>query len=244
MFAVLQFSDKNTVFRKPEIKSQRITLPSGGVFFIVSTHLYRGKILWKHLERCLGVLGKCLILPEGITIPEGVNLREFSSDIFPRLLLMNSAVDYISKHKGKFCGESLTIYDGQGIYTGYIEKLSAFFRSIKIVTSFSREYEKISQKLMDSYGFSLLVTEKRFCQNGTVISYEGDVPLYFKGTLFTSEKKQLLSGASFYGTEISLPQQYSELCPDNIDKLIFASALYEKSGAEELSLMKYTDFGS
>ena len=90
LFAILQISDSNTIFKKPQIQSQRITLPSGDAFFTVTTDKHYGKIPWKKLKACLGILRNNILLPEDITIPEDVNITKFIPDILPRLILMNS----------------------------------------------------------------------------------------------------------------------------------------------------------
>lgn len=243
MFAILKISDQNTILRRPKIKSQRFNLPSDDAFFIVTVDKHFGKAPWKKLEKCLGILRKDVVLPDDIKIPDNVNITAFKPDIFPRLLLINSAVDCIMKN-GLSHKESLCIFDERGIYTDYIEKLINFFSSVKVITPFTEKYEDISRKLLRGYGFSLIISSQGKYGSDTVISHSCDVPLYFKGRIYTSEKKYLMNAEVFSGGDIELPEEYEKLCPDNIDRLLFASALYEKCGISDIGELRYSDFGS
>ena len=244
MFAILQFSDTNTIFRQPKIESKRYNLPSGDAFFIVTTDRHLGRIPWKKLEKCLGILRKDILLPEGITIPADINITAFTPDILPHLLLINSATDYIRNHKESFKGKSLTIFDEKAIYQSYIEKLLPYFHSIKIITDQADTYENLSQNLLLNYGFSLLISDEKVTDSDVVISYQWKVPLYFKGTVFTNKKQYLMNGEVLSGSEIDLPDIYENIRPKNIGRVLFASALYEKCKEKALGTLKYKDFGS
>ena len=243
LFAILQISDSNTIFKKPQIQSQRITLPSGDAFFTVTTDKHHGKIPWKKLETCLGILRDNILIPDDITIPEGINITKFSPDILPRLMLMNSATDYITNHKQIFQNKSLTVFDEKGIYTQYIEKLLPCFGNIKIVTDGTDIYLSLSQRLLETYGFSLIISEEENFNSDVIITHSCKVPLYFNGIVFTNEKKYIMNAMVCYGNEINLPNQYESLRPQNIEDILFASALYEKCGVTELRNLKYKSFG-
>ncbi len=243
MFAVIEFREKQNRFKRGKITSERIPLPSGDVFFVVRVEKSFGKVPWKKLERCLGILRQCVILPEGEAVPENVNMTVFTPDIFPRLLLINSAADYIARHRSGFLSRSLTVFDEKGIYTPYIENLLHCFSNIKIVTPVREEYEKLSRQLMENYGFSLLITDKETCSGDTVISHRCNIPVYFKGDIFTNEKKYLMNTKAFCGSDIILPEFYEMLRPQGVGRVLFASALYEKCSVTQLKDLKYEDFG-
>ena len=241
MFAVLQTVDLKSVFIRSKIQSQRITLPSGEAFFIVDISCRKGKVPWKKLERCLGILKKDVLLPDSIKIPDDIDITAFKPDIFPRLLLINSAVDYIMKDRKS---ESLCIFDESGIYARYIERLVNRFNSISVITPYPENYDAVSKKLMEDYGFSLIVSSKGKCSDGTVISHCCEVPLYFRGRIYTNEIKYLMNARVVTGQDIELPEEYEKLRPGNIGRLQFAAALYEKCRIEELGELRYSNFGS
>lgn len=243
MFAVIELKEPRNRLKRGKITSERIVLPEGDAFFVVRVEKSFGKVPWKKLEKCLGILRQCVILPEGVTVPKDVDITAFNPNIFPRMLLMNSAADYIMKHKSEFVSRSLTVFDEQGIYTGYIENLLRCFSNIKIVTEKTEEYEKLSRHLMETYGFSLVVTTKESYGSDALISHSCNVPVLFKGTVFTNEKKHLLNTKAFSGEGVILPETYENLRPEFVGRVLFASALYEKCGEKSLGDIKYEHFG-
>ena len=244
MFAILQISDTNTILKQPKIHSQRFNLPSGDAFFTVTAEKHLGKIPWKKLEKCLGILRKDILFPEGITIPPDISITAFTPKTLPHLLLMNSATDYILKHKQQLRSTSLTIFDEKGIYHSYIEKLIPCLRSIKIITNNPDSYENLSLRLLENYGFSLIVTDEEAFDSDVIITHQCKVPLYFEGMVFTNENRYLMNGEVLTGSEIDLPDLYETLRPHNIDRILFASALYERCKTKDLGKIKYKSFGS
>ena len=244
MFAILQISDTNTILKKPQIQSKRINLPSGDAFFIVTTDKHLGRIPWKKLEACLGILRNNILLPDGITIPEGVNITKFSPDILPRIMLMNSSVHYITNHRLHFQGKNLIIFDEKTLYESYIEKLLSCFSNIKIITDSPEKYKAMSQKLLENYGFSLVISKEEIFDSEVIISHQCKVPLYFEGTVFTNENRYLMNSTVFSASEIDLPDLYENLKPKNIEDILFASTLYESCNEKDLGKLRYKCFGS
>ena len=242
MFAILQISDKNTIFTKPKIQSRRVNLPSGDAFFIVTIDKQLGKIPWKKLEKCLGILKKDVLLSDNTALPEGSDITLFTPDILPRLLLMNTATDYIIKHKHLFRMKNLTVFDKKGLYTDYIERLLPCLNNIRIITDKTDIYDTLCEKLMTDYGFSLVVSDKESFNCDVVISHECNVPAYFSGTVFSGGKKYIMNAEVFSGGEIELPEEYESIRPHNIGRVLFASALYEKCDCNDLARLKYKSF--
>ncbi len=243
MFAILQISENNTILRKPEIKSQRVNLPSGDAFFIVTVDKHMGKIPWKRLEKCLGILRHCILLPNGTAIPDGLNITAFTPETLPKLLLMNSAVDYIISHKQFFRSKSIEVFDREGIYPTRIEKLLPYLKNIRVITDNKDVYDTVSKKFMSDYGFSLVISDRDSFDCDAVISHECGVPVYYCGTVFTNNKKYLMNAEVFSGSEIELPAEYEKFRPENIGRVLFASALYEKCSEKDLDTLRYNDFG-
>ncbi len=246
MFAILQITESerklHNIFRKAQIESERINLPNGRAFFIVRLKKRRKNIPWKKLEKCLGILRHCVLLSENITVPDGINITVFTPDILPQLILINSATDYIINHKSEFITKNLTIYDKDGIYPNCIEKLISCFSFVKVITPVAEKYDHISRTLLENYGFSLIVSSDEKWDTDIVISPKCNVPVYFSGKLFTNQKKYLMHTEIFSGSNIELPDEYENICPANISRILFASALYEKCGVEEIGELRYIDF--
>lgn len=245
MFAVLEFTEPEkkilNIFYKNKFTSQRITLPSGEAFFRVNVFCRKNRIPWKKLERCLGILKQDVLLPDDIKIPDGIDITAFKPDILPRLLLMNSATDHIQRNNSSPYG-SLTVFDEKAIYQNCIERLIDCFSTVRVVTPEITEYETVCRKLLQNYGFSLVVTSEINCDSDVVISHSCSVPLYFGGKIYTCEKKYLMNAEVFTGRDIIMPPEYELLLPQNINKLLFASALYEKCNVTEMGSLLYSNF--
>ncbi len=202
----------------------------------------KGKVPWKKLERCLGILKSGVLLPKEMKIPDKVNITVFKPDILPVLMLMNSAVDYILKNLSATY-ESITVFDEKGIYQSYIEKLINSFSSVKVVTPKVSDYEEVSRRLLENYGFSLVVSSREVYDSEIIISEDCSVPSYYSGKVLSTNKKYIMNAEVFTGSGIELPEEYEKLCPDNIDRILFASALYEKCGVRDIGSLRYSDFG-
>ena len=239
MFAVLQIKDKNSILRKSRIESQRFTLPSGEAFFTVTAEKSFGRVPWKKLEQCMGILRKDVILPDGVILPSDSGITEFVADIFPRILLMNSAVKVLEGTRQK----SLIVFDERCIYRDYMKKLVRNFERIRVVTPIAHEYDAVSVELMENFGFSLEVSDKPSYKADVIISFEWGVPLYFSGKVFTGERRFLMNAKVYSGGDIDLPEEYEKIRPEGVDKLQFVSALYEKCKVKNLRNMTYKDFG-
>ena len=239
MFAVLQIKDKTNIFSKSKTESQRLTLQNDEAFFIVTAEKTFGRVPWHKLADCMGILRKDVVLSEDITLPDGCGITEFVPEIFPRILLINSAIKVLTGTRRK----SLIVFDEKCIYQSYMKKLVNTFDRIRVVTPEIGEYELVADELMENYGFSLEVTNKPSYKADVIISCECSVPLYYSGEIFTTEKKYLMNGKVYSGRDIDLPEEYDKLLPGGVDKLQFASALYEKCKVKTLGNMTYKDFG-
>lgn len=238
MFAILQISKADSIFRKLRISSQRIILPNGETFFVVNAENIKGTASLKKLESCLGILKKDIVLCGDTPLPGGSKISVFTPDILPRLLLINSALDILKNRRYK----CLILYDEKGIYPHLLKLLTNSFDRIRVITPVPNIYSPVALELMASCGFSLEVSATADFDGDVIISDRLCVPLYYSGTVFTNEKKYLMNARVFSGSGIILPDFYENLRPKSINPLVFASALYEKCGVGELSKLKYKSF--
>ena len=234
MFAVINVSQTNAIFRKAKIYSQRFTLPDAEAFFTVTAEKSYGRVPWKKLEEVMGILRKDVILTEGLSLPVcGISM--FTPDILPRILLMNTAIDKLKAHKYK----RLIIIDEKCIYMKYISKLIDSFERIRVITPTAECYRDVAESLLQNYGFSLEVSAEPTYDSDVIISDGCDIPLYFSGKVFSNKRKFMVNAEVCSGGEIVLPEKYDKLRPEGVDTLLFASALYEKCNVSELGALKY-----
>ena len=95
---------------------------------------------------------------------------------------------------------------------------------------------------------SLIIREEFSEEKGTnafLLDYNAEsVPLSYKGTVFSKNKKHLLNGKSLTPGGFDLPDEYEKLRSEKINKLYFASALYELCDIKELQSLKFNELCS
>lgn len=231
MFAILSFydskNDLRSIFSKSKISSERVPLPNGDVFFKVSVERKRGKIPWKKLSQCLGILREDVLISGDIDLPRNVGISKFVPKKYDRIMFFSSAVEDITSQGKTY--NSLCVLDENALFMPFVTKVLPYFSQIKIITPLIEEYEKLSKELYLEYGISLLITPTSEPTGEIVISFDSSsVPVTFSGTLYTLHKRLLLSGRVLCPSPPALPSYCKELCPEGVDQLLFAAAVYEK----------------
>lgn len=247
MFICIEIAANETVgwrrrFFPKKIRWRRVEVPRGKPFFIMTLTQHRGKLPWKAAAKAAGPLGKALLLPQGVVA--GGGMKAFSAEVFPELLLFNGAVKHLTSLDFDPVGQTVTLFDSRGIFARRVDSLVRLFSCVRVVTGCQEIYEKAAEKIMAKYGASLIVTDTPGeLPGGSVVISSQRVPVTFSGTLYTDSQTELLSGRVLRGGGITLPQEYDSLCPQGIDKVDFAAALYEKCGVEALAELGYDSFG-
>ena len=242
MFFVLEIKERENTYKAKlhdlfygaEVTQQKITPEKALPFYIVSTYKYKGKLPWKEIEKICGKLFSKAVLPSGITPDENTKIKSYRPSVLPLRALFFGAVRFLKSTKQK---HSITVFDENGILCSFLEML-AFASEITVVTNEKELYEEVSSKILYDYGISVAVFEpsqKKTPLGSAVISCQSsNIPLTYPGLLFTLEKRKTLCTNVFCSRKIILPEKYDRLVPENTDRLLFASALYELCGAKEL----------
>ena len=252
MFTVVDLkTDKKTksqrffeYFRKAEVNIKEIPVPSGESFFISESHYHRGKVPWKEIEEKSP--GENFILP--FDLKEVSPVREFEPKFLPELILFNSALDYIKKLNPPPTKTRFILVDHDAVFTESLMPALKLASLITIITKDEKKYSELSDRLFEAYGISLMIRKdyhetKR--ENSFLFDYKGnDIPLSYKGTAFSKEKKQLLNGKTLTPGGLELPSEYESLWTKNTDKLQFAAALYELCKVKELKNLRFNELCS
>lgn len=247
MFGVLKIEKRKKGFvnslkyilNKPSPSLQKITVKNGAPFFILTlTELKDGEIDCEEVYRILGRCAKRLVIGRDTEIPETDYVGVFKPTLLPYLMLFNSAV----KLSASFVGESHTgkltacVIDENGILKERIIPLISLFDNIKIITDKPRCYDDVSEKILDEWGLPILITD----------NYDSAADCDFIFSPFKVKNAALSNCAAirnhdsgaltrFWGEGITLPPDYSSFIPENVDPIIFASALYELCGVNALA---------
>ena len=231
-------------FRKAEVELKEIPLPFGKSFYLCEAKHHRGKIPWKEIEE--NTQNKNFILPfelKGIA-----TLKEFEPKVLPKLMLFNSALDYIEKLNLPPSEMRFTLVDDEGIFREKLEDVLKLASIITVVTKNEEKYNALSVRFFETYGISLMIrsdyNEAKY-ENSFLFDYKGDrIPLSYKGTAFSKEKKHLLNGKTLTPGGFDLPSEYEKLWRKNTDKMQFASALFELSNVSDLQNLRFNELCS
>lgn len=231
-------------FRKAEVELKEIPLPFGKSFYLCEAKHHRGKIPWSEIEE--NTQNKNFILP--FELKEIAPLKEFEPKLLPKLMLFNSALDYMEKLDQPPSEMRFTLVDDEGILREKIEAVLKLASIITVVTRKEEKYNALSEKLFKDYGISLMIrsdyNEAKY-ENSFLFDYKGDrIPLSYKGTAFSKEKKHLLNGKTLTPGGFDLPSEYEKLWRKNTDKMQFASALFELSNVSDLQNLRFNELCS
>ena len=231
-------------FRKAHQEVKEVPLPSGKSFFICEAAYHRGKIPWRQIEE--GAHSKSFILP--FELKDNAPFKEFQPGLLPKMMLFNSALDYIGRLNSPPTKTRVTIVDHDGIFTESLAPVLKLASLITVITKEEKKYTELSDRLFEAYGISLMIrsdyheTKK---ENSFLFDFSGDdIPLSYKGTAFSMEKKQLLNGKTLTPGGFHMPEEYERLWMKNTDKLQFASALYELCDIKELGSLRFNELCS
>lgn len=252
MFTVVDLkTDKKTkaqrffqYFKKAEVKINEIPVPFGKSFCISEAEIHRGKIPWKEIEE--SSQSENFILP--FELKENAPVKEFEPQILPQIMLFNSALDYMEKLNPPPTKTRFTLVDHKGIFTERLTPVLKLASLITVITKEEKKYTVLSDRLFEAYGISLMIRSdyhetKR--ENSFLFDYEGNgIPLSYKGTAFSKDKKHLLNGKTLNPGGFDLPSEYEKLWQKNTDKLQFTSALYELCQVKELGNLRFNELCS
>lgn len=227
MFAAVIFEEGKhrfkSFFRPLSVKTERRELPSGGYFFIITAEKRKNKIPLNKIISISGNLRSSMIFPSDFDFTGKEDLIYKPRGLGEKLLFRFAEKNLrLMKLKPSEC--SLCVNDSSGAYVKDIRRLLPFAAKIYIICSDKCLYEDEVKRIFYEYGCSVILLESfepvlRNCD--VIISYKSDeVPLFFGKHIFT---ENVISSVS-----IKLPEEYEALCPEGIDKEVFASALYEK----------------
>ncbi len=231
-------------FRKAEVKIKEVPVTSGKSFFISEAEIHRGKIPWNEIEE--SSQNEIFILP--FELKEDAPVKEFEPQILPQMMLFNSALDYIEKLNPPPTKTRFTLVDHKGIFTESLTPVLKLASLITVITKEEQKYTALSDRLFEAYGISLMIRSdyhetKR--ENSFLFDYKGEnIPLSYRGTAFSKEKKYLLNGKTLTPGGFELPSEYEKLWQKNTDKLQFAAALYELCQVKELQNLRFNELCS
>lgn len=231
-------------FTKAEVNYKEIEINDSKSFYVCEAETHRGKIPWKEIKRLSP--SEHFILPFGTEENEAI--KEYEPKALPEIMLFNSAVSYIRKMNLSPSKTYITVVDERGLLAPSVSACVKLASSVAVVSRAEKEYTKLSDKLFDSYGISLILRNEIHpdtAENSFLFDYEGsNIPLSYSGTVFTKAKRHLMNGKTLSPGGFDLPSEYESYIISGVNKLHFASALFELCDITELGTLQFNELCS
>ncbi|MCM1543732.1 MAG: hypothetical protein NC110_00375 [Ruminococcus sp.] len=231
------------LFHAPEVTNEKIEVKGAFPFYKITAKLYRGIIPWNTIDVMAGKLKNKAVLPASVVPEEGCGISAFEPKVLPERVLFNSAVKTLEKMALDPTQVFVSVIDENAYLVDLVENLVHLACRIQVITNCVSDYERLAEKLLKVYGLSLVIsgrTDNSVLTSTVIISARSSaVPLIFRGLLFTNERRRLMNATVLTGDRITLPKKIEAVCPNEINKLTFASALYELCSADELGKLTF-----
>ncbi len=251
MFSILNIKPEESNFFKrlknrlspPNPKMERINIVGAAPFYTLEIYENQCGENYENVAKLLGSSARAVILAKGFSIKNTRNLHLFKPTVFPNLMTVNCAEEYLKKI-GTDNRTVFGIRDLRGAFASHTERFVNFAGEIRVYSKNENIYAKISDFLYEKYGLSLVVSsnENVLEKCDLILSPDNDFNRFFNNSVLV--KKSENRWDVLKGDGICLDKKYSRLCPEGIDTLLFAAALYETCAVKELQLTKYEKLNS
>lgn len=253
MFAVLNIRPKSEKLykrmweyafpKKTEILQTAVR--NGAPFFTVCVSRVRGEIPWDDVAFYSGNCAERMLLPKGVIPPANSKVKAFVPKFLPQRVLFNTACELLARSEQSPVGKTITLIDNNAVLTREVNRLVPFGSAVRVVTNKTEDYELYSEKIMEDFGATLLLTDNidSAADSNIIISPEGlpEEILPSKTCIVFSGKQQPSQGfVSVTGKDVNLQPCYRRIVPHGIDNDMFAAALFEKCGVISLGTLTYT----
>lgn len=204
----------------------------------------RERMSWTAIDRFLKDRRTQLLCPPELTLPAGSGLKRFVSGELNRRLCENAALWLLRELRGE--RPSVVLVDSTGDRAQLCACLLDYTDRVRVITDSPRVYLNEADRLLEEKGAALRVssgsaritdaqiiiapdrlTRPLGCDPGALI-FSGEAPAHPQPAPVIDEYL------------IDLPEKYRSLCPDYLEPMYFASALYTLAGAHELGSTVFT----
>lgn len=244
MFAVVKFLEEPTKLldkikfkmSPPKPVLSRINLKNSAPFYYLE--IYRS-LCGNEGEYIRQILGRCadsVIYCEKTLALNFKSVKKFLPKFLNKILLFNTALNYIKSKNIKF--DSICIVDKDGIFTDRIFELIELANSIYIVTNFQGKYKKLVEDIYNKYGAYIIVDDKfgNFNNFDVVISPYENFNRFLNYSFIIKESDTF---NVYRCSGVTLPENIKSIMPGGVEPILFASALYELCGCKQLSKLNY-----
>lgn len=247
MFAVLRLKAREKglksriryLFSEPAPVLERIKPDGCAPFFILTAVKDKnGEVNSHEICRLLGRCAARLLVEHDVILPENEHIALFVPEVFPALMLFNSAVRLISNYDVPPEKRTVAVVDPAGILKERIVPLVTQAAVLKIVTQHPQNYADTAENVLDEWGLPLIVSENYgISVDCDVIIAPFQAQAYPLGEAVLLRNKNTGRLTKFKGEGVTLPPETAAVMPENVDPMLFVSALFELCCATSLSGM-------
>lgn len=200
-----------------------------GEYRLVTVFPVGDRINWREVARLAGDLSENLVLPDGITPPDSI--LPFCPARFTGRLVANTAVELMRRSELQLYRRTVGIVDLNGIYQELVSRLLPHCLSVKIFTQRPGRYEAFSDRVLESYGVPLMISNNPDVLADCVLAVDPDGVCPQTRALYTITAAQKPGKGTVSHLRAAAP---GAVDPANgaIDAHLLLAALYELSGSE------------
>lgn len=208
---------------------------------------YRGRIGWTAIDRFVKAQRNRVLCSPELELPPDSGYKRFVSHELDRRMCENAALYLLRESDCR--SRKVVLIDSCGDSVGVTDHLTEYCDPLYVVTEASDIYAAQSDYLLNEKGAALRVCRAKDCLRDADLIIAPErltevLPCSREALILTGEKPAVQQPcAAIYDYEFELPSKYRELCPDFLDEMYFASALYASSQARELGGEVFTRCG-
>ena len=248
MFTVLEIKPFITqpffrrVFAKPPQPSvEKVAVRGGAFYYKVTTSVDKSGIAdLSFLPHTIGAAAQRIVFCGAYRQPLSAPLHLFVPHIFPTLLFVNTACDFLQANRERFANAEIGILDPDAQFQTAVHRFVPFAKSVSIYCKNPLQYTSVQNEILSSTGLSVIVCDTANVLNNCTVLLSP----YFKTTDGKRGTLTVLRGGKtvLAGEGIELPVEYEARRPADTDRFLYASALYECCNVLDLRDLRYTTF--
>ncbi len=208
---------------------------------------YRGKVNWTSIDRFVKAQRNRVLCAPDMDIAPASGYKRFVSSELSRRMCENAAL-YLLKHASDQ-RIKVVLADEDGDCTGLCEYLANYCDPVNVLSTATKIYATQGEYLLNEKGASLRLCRDKSCLHDADLiiapkRLEDALPCPSDALILTGEAPAAPQNAlTVYEYFFDLPSKFREICPDFLDEMYFASALYTMAGARELGGEVFTRCG-
>ena len=208
---------------------------------------YHGKVNWTSIDRFVKAQRNRVLCAPEMEIASNSGYKRFASPELSRRMCENAALYLLRSAVNPQI--KAVLVDEEGDCVGLCEYLARYCDPVNVLSAATKIYAAQAEYLLNEKGASLRLCRDKACLNDADLiiapkRLEDALPCPSDALILTGEAPAAPQNAlTIYEYFFDLPSKFREICPDFLDEMYFASALYAMAGARELGGEVFTRCG-